>query len=404
MGTRTFVGFGFGPIQSGLFLLEAHRSGAFDRLVVAEIAQELVAAVRANGGRSVVNVAGPNGISAGELTGLDLRNPRDPVDRAVLVEAIAEASELATALPSVAAFGGADAADAARVLADGLARKCAVNGPRAVLYAAENHNHAAEYLEAAVRAAATAPTAPCAFLNTVIGKMSGVVRGDAIRDQGLSPIVPGLDRAFLVEAFNRILISRVPWADFTRGLDMFEEKPDLLPFEEAKLYGHNAVHALVGYRLRRRGAREMAEAARDPDLMQLAREAFLDESGAALCRKYGGVDPLFTAAGFQMYADDLLARMFNPHLRDAVERVTRDPRRKLGWNDRLVGTMRLVMEQGLTPARFARGARDALAALGVGATGGEVAAALAEIWGREAADDPRRHEVVRLIKESSIEN
>lgn len=43
---RTFVGIGFGPIQSGLFLLEAHRSGNFDRLVVAEIVPEIVDAVR----------------------------------------------------------------------------------------------------------------------------------------------------------------------------------------------------------------------------------------------------------------------------------------------------------------------------------------------------------------------
>lgn len=405
MGTRTFVGFGFGPIQSGLFLLEAQRSGAFDRLVVAEIAPPLVAAVRANGGRSVVNVARADGIVAEELEGLELRNPRDPADRAALVEAIANASELATALPSIAAFGGADVADAARVLANGLARKLATNGPRAVLYAAENHNHAAEHLEAAVRAAATAPLGPCAFLNTVIGKMSGVVSGgDAIRDQHLAPIAPDLDRAFLVEAFNRILISQVPWPDFSRGLAMFEEKADLLPFEEAKLYGHNAVHALVGYRLRRRGARTMAEATADPELMQFAREAFLEESGAALCRKYGGVDPLFTTAGFQLYAEDLLLRMFNPHLRDAVERVTRDPQRKLGWNDRLVGTMRLVMSQGLTPTRFARGAREALTALDAGITNDRVAAALTTLWGREAAEDPRREEVIQWIKEVPNEN
>ena len=32
----TFVGFGFGAIQAGLFLYEAYRSGNFGRLVVAE--------------------------------------------------------------------------------------------------------------------------------------------------------------------------------------------------------------------------------------------------------------------------------------------------------------------------------------------------------------------------------
>ena len=34
---KTFVGFGFGAIQGGLFLYEAFRSGKFGRLVVAEV-------------------------------------------------------------------------------------------------------------------------------------------------------------------------------------------------------------------------------------------------------------------------------------------------------------------------------------------------------------------------------
>ena len=33
---KSFVGFGFGAIQAGLFLYEAHASGQFDRFVVAE--------------------------------------------------------------------------------------------------------------------------------------------------------------------------------------------------------------------------------------------------------------------------------------------------------------------------------------------------------------------------------
>ena len=45
MGDHVFVGFGFGPIQSGLFLNEAFQSGNFSRLVVAEIDQNLVDAV-----------------------------------------------------------------------------------------------------------------------------------------------------------------------------------------------------------------------------------------------------------------------------------------------------------------------------------------------------------------------
>ena len=49
-GSRTFVGFGFGAIQAGLFLHEAFRSGNFKRLVVAEVVPEIVREIREAGG------------------------------------------------------------------------------------------------------------------------------------------------------------------------------------------------------------------------------------------------------------------------------------------------------------------------------------------------------------------
>ena len=45
-GGRTFVGFGFGAIQAGLFLYEALRSGNFGRLVVGEVLPDVVDTVR----------------------------------------------------------------------------------------------------------------------------------------------------------------------------------------------------------------------------------------------------------------------------------------------------------------------------------------------------------------------
>jgi mannitol-1-phosphate/altronate dehydrogenase len=107
----------------------------------------------------------------------------------------------------------------------------------------------------------------------------------------------------------------------------------------------------------------MSEAADDPALMKLARDAFLEESGAALIARHQGLDPLFTPAGYQAYADDLLERMTNPYLRDRIERVIRDTPRKLSWDDRLIGTMRLALDAGVTPWRFALGAAAAIETL-----------------------------------------
>jgi mannitol-1-phosphate 5-dehydrogenase len=82
--------------------------------------------------------------------------------------------------------------------------------------------------------------------------------------------------------------------------------------------------------------------------------------------------------------------MVNPHLRDRTERVTRDPRRKLGWEDRLIGTMRLALDAGVEPRRFALGAAAAWAALGARGQ-------LDELW--PAADEPsgRKAVLVRLV-------
>ena len=101
----------------------------------------------------------------------------------------------------------------------------------------------------------------------------------------------------------------------------------------------------------------MAQLTGDDELMQIARDAFLNESGAALIKKYASLnDELFTEAGFKAYADDLLERMTNPYLDDAVQRAARDPQRKLGPDDRIFGTMQLALDQAIEPVNMAKGA------------------------------------------------
>ncbi len=349
---RLFVGFGFGPIQSGLFAYEALRSGNFARVVIAEVDAKLVRATREAGGMYRLNVAHPDGISAETLGPVSLFNPTVAEDRRSLLAAIADADELATALPSVEFYARGGEASVASLLSAGLGAA----GKSQIVYTAENHNRAAEILEAAV-----GPRAPAQFLNTVIGKMSGVITDEAERERlGLATLAPRLARAVLVEDFNRILVTRVTLPGFRRGLDVFEEKPDLLPFEDAKLYGHNAIHALLGFLAHARGYRYMSEAGHDRPLMNLAREAFLRECGAGLIRRHAGADPLFTEEGFQAYADDLLVRMVNPFLSDPVARVIRDLPRKLGWDDRLIGAVRLARAAGVHPVRLLTGVGLAL--------------------------------------------
>ena len=97
----------------------------------------------------------------------------------------------------------------------------------------------------------------------------------------------------------------------------------------------------------------MHEARQDPALMDLAKEAFVKEAGVGLRHKFSGFpDGLFSETGFSEYAEDALQRMVNPYLRDPIDRVTRDPIRKLGWDDRLIGSIRYAVDAGINPQRM----------------------------------------------------
>ena len=388
-GKATFVGFGFGAIQAGLFCYEAARSGAFRHIVVAEIMPTVVADVRAAGGKYMVNVAHASHIETVTVEPVQLEDPAQVADRARLVESIAAAQEIATAVPNVQAYRSPGKNSLHRVLAEGLQRKIAVTGPAAVIYAAENHPRAAELLRAAVmeevpEAERAAVERQVAFVNTVIGKMGGFISPP----DDLAPLTRSSDRALLVEAFNHILVAQPHFAQaqasFVSGLPTFFPQEELAPFEDAKLLGHNGIHALTAYVGAAAGLSYMADLATTPGMMPFVHDAFIEEAGAGLIHRYAGADDLFTPEGFAAYASDLLARMVNPHLRDSVARVGRDPQRKLGWDDRLIGAMRLAHAAGVDPRRFAFGAAAALHLL---APAADPAVLLPALW-QQAAPAP----------------
>jgi mannitol-1-phosphate/altronate dehydrogenase len=358
---KSFAGFGFGPIQNALFLYEAARSGNFSRFAVVDVDRALIEAVRGNGGRYTVNIARQDRIDRDTVEGVELFDSRNPAEARSFVEVLSASDEMCTALPSVSAYPAGDARSVVGLLAAGLSARAGRGneGMPTVVYTAENNNHAAEILGGHLAGKVPGSVAVnVQFLNTVIGKMSGVISDPGtIERLRLAPLAPGFGRAVLVEEFNRILVSRVSLPGYRRGIEVFVEKNDLLPFEEAKLYGHNAIHALIAYLADIKGYETIAEAGGDIWIMATARGAFIEESGAALIRRHAALgDPLFSESGYTEYAEDLLRRMTNPHLNDRVDRVGRDHPRKLAIDDRLYGTMSLALEQEVAPERLALGA------------------------------------------------
>jgi mannitol-1-phosphate/altronate dehydrogenase len=270
-----------------------------------------------------------------------------------------------------------------------------------IVFCAENHRSAAALLREAVLGAVE-PTdhdrvaSRVRFIDTVIGKMSGVITDAAeIRTLGLATITSALPSAFLVEEFDRILVSRVDpeGGALHPGMPVLREVDDLAPFEDAKLLGHNATHALGAFLGQLLDLTLFADLREVPGAMDFLRAAFIEESGRALIARHGGADPRFTPAGYADFADDLLMRMVNPHLADTIERAARDPRRKLGWDDRLVGLIRLGLAEGVPTPRYAMGVAAGLDVLRRAGEVGSDALLLGGIW----PDDIDRDEAAAVL-------
>jgi mannitol-1-phosphate 5-dehydrogenase len=124
---------------------------------------------------------------------------------------------------------------------------------------------------------------------------------------------------------------------------------------EQKLCTLNMAHAVVGYFGYLRGHKYVHEAVVDSDVAALLSGA-LNEVSATITSRHSCIVPQQQ----REYAGKVVARFKNPHLRDEIVRVARQPRRKLGRDDRLVKPAILAAEQGNVPAFLASGITAAL--------------------------------------------
>lgn len=129
---------------------------------------------------------------------------------------------------------------------------------------------------------------------------------------------------------------------------------DLMAYVQRKLYTLNTGHAIAAYLGSLRGLGTVTDAMGDPETAEQVREA-MEQSGAALVQTHG-----FDAAEHAAYIERIEARFKNPHIHDEVTRVGREPVRKLGPQERLIGPARMARDLGLPAHALLRGAAAAL--------------------------------------------
>jgi mannitol-1-phosphate 5-dehydrogenase len=110
---------------------------------------------------------------------------------------------------------------------------------------------------------------------------------------------------------------------------------------ERKLFIHNTGHATCAYWALRNGCRFVHEGARDPKIIEEVRLA-IGESGSAVAAEHG-----FPRDTIRAYEENLLGRLPGDAFVDGLDRVCREPLRKIGPQERLIGPINLCVKHGL---------------------------------------------------------
>lgn len=177
------------------------------------------------------------------------------------------------------------------------------------------------------------------FVDTVIGRM-------------VPPPTPELraedPTLIAVEPYKELPVDRtglIGPAPQVVGLEVCDNFP---AYTARKLYIHNCGHAVLAYLGHLAGHEFGYQALADPAIRPWF-DAALADSRAGIVAAHG-VDPAWLDA----HIADLTRRFTNRALGDTILRLGRDPLRKLGPTDRLVGAARLAERAGVTPDALSR--------------------------------------------------
>lgn len=326
----TAVHFGAGNIGRGFIGLLLHEAG--HDLVFVDVNGPLIAQIAAADSYRVIEI----GEDEREKTVTGFTAIDSSADRDAAVAAVASADIVTCAVgPTVLRF-------IAPVIADGL-RSRPAELPPVVVMACENALGATDLLHGHITEAlgddAAAVLARGVFANTAVDR-----------------IVPAQDASGLdvcVEPFCEWAIESGPFAGAVPSIPGAHFVPELAPYIERKLFTVNAGHAACAYFGHLAGAATIDEGMRVQSV-RAAVEAVLLETSRLLVDRHG-----FAAAEQDDYRKTALSRFANAALADGVDRVGRQPMRKLSRDERFLSPARGLADLGVAPVAI-------LAAVGAG--------------------------------------
>lgn len=179
--------------------------------------------------------------------------------------------------------------------------------------------------------------------------------------------------AVTVETFSEWIVDKTQFKGTLPAIAGMEPTDNLMAFVERKLFTLNTGHAITAWLGQQAGHDTIRDAILDKNICEVVKGA-MEESGAVLIKRYG-----FDPAKHVAYIQKILSRFENPYLKDDVERVGRQPLRKLSEGDRLIKPLLGTLEYGLPHTNLVKG----------------IAAGLHF----HSAEDPQAQELAQLLAE-----
>jgi mannitol-1-phosphate 5-dehydrogenase len=261
----------------------------------------------------------------------------DEVEQAAQAVAMAEVIGTAVGVKSLEAI--------APLIAEGLKIRSQQQKLPVDIYLCENIYGAAHTLKAAVLRLLDADTAAWAernvgFVGTSVARMV-----PAASDRfGIS------DPLFVVaDSYHQLPYDGVAMRGQPLPIEGMHAVKNFKAEVERKLFTHNLGHAALGYIGYLKGYTYVHEPFGDEELSAIF-DGALDETSEALLKMY---PEDLDVAEHREIRQDVKIRFGNPMILDTVQRVARDPIRKLGPNDRLIGSAKLCLQYDIFPEYIA---------------------------------------------------
>lgn len=165
---------------------------------------------------------------------------------------------------------------------------------------------------------------------------------DAAVDRIVPPVRCEIPLDVAVEEYYEWDVERSSFVGEIPAIEGMTPVDNLEAYVERKLFTLNTGHATAAYVGKMKGLQTIGDSIADPKVCTLVR-AVMRQSGEGLIKKFG-----FNHEVHYAYIERIIKRFSNPYLRDDVDRVGREPLRKLAPNDRLILPMMTAKSYGLS--------------------------------------------------------